>query len=53
MPRIVVLLLAPAALLVAIGAGVSPETVQDAPVTRHAVAGDGFGWGTPTGGDPA
>ncbi|MFD4543537.1 hypothetical protein [Streptomyces bauhiniae] len=53
MPRIVVLLLAPAALLVAVSAGVTPETGQDALVTRHAVAGDGFGWGTPAGGDLA
>ncbi|WP_406498914.1 hypothetical protein OG936_29930 [Streptomyces sp. NBC_00846] len=51
MSRIAVLLLVPAALLAAVGAGITPTAEK--PVTQHIVAGDGFGWGTPADGSPA
>lgn len=51
--RIAVLLLAPAALLVAAGAGVTLPADPVTPVTQHAVADDGFGWISPADGTPA
>ncbi|MFD6433350.1 hypothetical protein [Streptomyces venezuelae] len=53
MPRIAALLLAPALLLVAVGAGVTIATVEDGPTTQHTVADDGFGWSSPVDSIPA
>ncbi|MEU0146253.1 hypothetical protein ABZ119_09870 [Streptomyces sp. NPDC006288] len=53
MPRIAVLLLAPAALLAAVAAGITLPADQDAPVTQHTVADDGFGWSLPVDGSLA
>ncbi|MFD3646621.1 hypothetical protein ACFWVT_24475 [Streptomyces cyaneofuscatus] len=52
MPRIAVLLLAPAVLLVAAGAGITLPADRDVPVPQHVVA-DGFGWNAPADGSPA